>query len=47
VEVVWPSGVVDTVSSVPADRTITIEEGKGITQALERRDRAPAPRATP
>ena len=34
VEVAWPSGAVDTVPSVAADRTITIEEGKGITQPL-------------
>jgi hypothetical protein len=34
VEVAWPSGVVDTIPSVAADRTITIEEGKGVTQAL-------------
>jgi hypothetical protein len=34
VEVNWPSGTVDTVPSVPADRTITIEEGKGITQGF-------------
>ena len=34
VEVTWPSGTVDTVPNVAADRTITIEEGKGITQAV-------------
>jgi hypothetical protein len=34
VEVAWPSGAVDTVPNVLADRTITIEEGKGIAQAL-------------
>jgi hypothetical protein len=33
VEVTWPSGTVDTVPSVAPDRTITIEEGKGLTQA--------------
>jgi enediyne biosynthesis protein E4 len=32
VEITWPSGTVDTIPNVPADRTITIEEGKGITQ---------------
>jgi len=34
VEVVWPSGTVDTIPTVPADRTIIVEEGKGITQGL-------------
>jgi hypothetical protein len=39
VEVTWPSGTVDTVPNVAPDRTITIEEGKGLSQGLERRDR--------
>jgi enediyne biosynthesis protein E4 len=34
VEVSWPSGAVDTIPNVPADQTVTVEEGKGITQAL-------------
>ena len=33
VEVTWPSGTVDTLPNVAPDRTITIEEGKGLTQA--------------
>jgi hypothetical protein len=32
VEVTWPSGTVDTVPNVVPDQTITIEEGKGLTQ---------------
>jgi hypothetical protein len=32
VEVAWPSGTVDTIPNVPADQTITVEEGKGIIQ---------------
>jgi hypothetical protein len=34
VEVAWPSGTVDQIPNVPPDRTVTIEEGKGITQTL-------------
>jgi len=34
VEVAWPSGTVDTIPNVPADRTIIVEEGKGITKGL-------------
>jgi hypothetical protein len=30
IEVRWPSGVVDRLASVPADRTIVIEEGAGL-----------------
>jgi len=37
VEVAWPSGTVDTIPNVPADRTITIEEGKGLIAASTRR----------
>ncbi|HVD78704.1 MAG TPA: CRTAC1 family protein [Vicinamibacteria bacterium] len=32
VEVAWPSGAVDQVPSVAPDQTITVEEGKGVTQ---------------
>jgi hypothetical protein len=39
VEVAWPSGTVDTIPNVPADETITVEEGKGVTQQIQRRDR--------
>jgi len=34
VEVAWPSGTVDTIPNVAPDRTITIEEGKGIVKGL-------------
>jgi hypothetical protein len=37
VEVAWPSGAVDTIPSVAADQTITVEEGKGVTQSLSTR----------
>ncbi len=30
VEVVWPSGRIDVLTDVPADGTITVEEGKGL-----------------
>ncbi len=30
VEVAWPSGTIDVMTDVAADRTITIEEGKGL-----------------
>jgi hypothetical protein len=30
VEVTWPSGRVDALTDVPGDRTITVEEGKGL-----------------
>jgi len=49
VELAWPSGAVDTVPSVAADRTITIEEGKGITQPLSTQSPhglQPGPRTT-
>jgi enediyne biosynthesis protein E4 len=31
IEVVWPSGRVETVAGVPANQIVTIEEGRGIT----------------
>ena len=34
VEVAWPSGTVDQIPNVSPDRTVTIEEGKGIAQTL-------------
>ena len=34
VEVTWPSGRVDRIGAVPADRTITIEEGAGIVDTV-------------
>ncbi|PYQ24529.1 MAG: hypothetical protein DMF81_05125 [Acidobacteria bacterium] len=39
VEVAWPSGARDVVPSAPPDHMITIEEGRGLTQDLERRGR--------
>jgi enediyne biosynthesis protein E4 len=49
VEVVWPSGHTDKLSSVAGDETITVQEGKGITSsrlyskhAEDRRERTPA-----
>jgi enediyne biosynthesis protein E4 len=39
VEVTWPSGTVDTVPNVSIDQTITVEEGNGVTQQIQRRDR--------
>jgi hypothetical protein len=33
VEVAWPSGQVDVLTDVPADRTLTVEEGKGAPAA--------------
>jgi hypothetical protein len=39
VEVTWPSGTVDTVPNATPDQTITVEEGKGSTQQIQRRDR--------
>ena len=33
VEVQWPSGEVDKISKAPADQTIVIQEGKGITSS--------------
>jgi enediyne biosynthesis protein E4 len=32
-EIAWPSGQVDTLTDVAADRTITVQEGKGIAAA--------------
>jgi len=39
VEVTWPSGTVDQIPNVAADSMITVEEGKGVTQQTQRRDR--------
>jgi hypothetical protein len=39
VEVTWPSGTVDTIPNVAPDQTITIHEGKGVTEQIQRRDR--------
>lgn len=36
-EIRWPSGQVEKIGSVPVDRILTVEEGKGIIRALERR----------
>jgi hypothetical protein len=36
-EIRWPSGQIDRLRSVPLDRILSIEEGKGITQVLEAR----------
>ena len=36
-EIRWPSGQVERLRSVPLDRIVSIEEGKGITQVLEAR----------
>jgi hypothetical protein len=33
IEIRWPSGQVDRLSSVPAGQTVTVTEGKGITAA--------------
>jgi hypothetical protein len=41
IEVRWPSGTVETVSAVPADQLLTIEEGRGVTA------RTPVARSTP
>ena len=30
-EIQWPSGQIDKISNIPADQTVTIQEGKGIT----------------
>ena len=37
VEVAWPSGSVDTLPNVAPDQTITVQEGKGVTQSLSTR----------
>jgi len=37
VEVAWPSGRVDVLTDVPANSTITVEEGKGLAPAAGRR----------
>jgi hypothetical protein len=34
-EIRWPSGQVERLRNVPADRILTVEEGKGIVRALE------------
>ena len=39
VEVTWPSGTVDTIPNVAPDQIIVVEEGKGVTQQTQRRDR--------
>jgi hypothetical protein len=36
-EIRWPSGYVERLNSVPVDRIVTIEEGKGVTRVLESR----------
>jgi hypothetical protein len=36
-EIRWPSGGVEQLSKLPLDRILTVEEGKGITRALESR----------
>jgi hypothetical protein len=36
-EIRWPSGQIDRLRSVPLDRILIVEEGKGITQALDAR----------
>ena len=39
-EVRWPSGIVDRLSSVPADQTLTIVEGSGESEGGDRRSRS-------
>lgn len=39
-EVRWPSGLVEKLDTVPLDRILIVEEGKGITQVLEPRAHA-------
>ena len=36
-EIRWPNGLVEKLPAVPLDRFLVVEEGKGITQALEAR----------
>jgi hypothetical protein len=36
-EIRWPSGQVDRLRSVPLDRIVSVEEGKGITRVIEPR----------
>jgi len=36
-EIRWPSGQVDRLRSVPVDRILNVEEGKGITQVVQPR----------
>jgi enediyne biosynthesis protein E4 len=38
-EVQWPSGQTDKISDIPADRTVTIQEGRGITASRPYRNR--------
>jgi hypothetical protein len=40
-EIRWPSGPVERLRSVPIDRILTVEEGRGITRALAPRGRLP------
>jgi hypothetical protein len=47
IEIAWPSGQTDKVSSATADQTITIEEGKGITSTRPYSKRSEELRATP
>jgi hypothetical protein len=39
-EIIWPSGKVDTIGSLPADRIYGVEEGKGIIPAAQLRPSA-------
>jgi hypothetical protein len=43
VEVRWPSGKVEVLKDVPADRIYTIVEGRGIEAATPFSDRQPVP----
>ncbi|MBV8477311.1 MAG: CRTAC1 family protein [Acidobacteria bacterium] len=43
VEVEWPSGKTEKLSSVAVDQTVTIEEGKGIVSARPYASKRPAP----
>ena len=43
-EVRWPSGQIDKISNIPADRTVTIQEGRGITGSRAQTRNAPSTR---
>jgi enediyne biosynthesis protein E4 len=45
IEIQWPSGQVDKLSNVPADQTITVLEGKGISTSRPYAKRNPVGRA--
>ena len=42
IEIRWPSGAIDELKDMPADRLLTVEEGKGLVQSRQSSPQKPA-----